>query len=91
MAIVPVVFNLSATVTSSKLTGEKVDYYNVLNFRKCKVIFYNSYLKTGKEYITANFADLKFTECNDCAYKDFEIFKTSNTVYSQFFLDEIGK
>ena len=91
MAIVPVVFNLSATVTSSKLTGEKVDYYNVLNFQKCKVSSYNSYLKTGKEYITANFADLKFTECNDCAYKDFEIFKTSNTVYSQFFLDEIGK
>jgi hypothetical protein len=91
MAIVPVVFNYNATVTSSKLTGEKVDYYGTLNFQKCKISGYNSYLKAGKQFVTDNFSELKFTECTDCAYKEFEVFKTANTVYSQYFLDEADK
>ena len=91
VAIIPVVFNYSATVTSSKLTGEKTDYYNVLNFQKCKISGYNSYLRTGKKYVTENFSELKFTECNECAYKEFEVFKTANTIYSQYFLDEAKK
>ena len=91
MPIIPVVFNYSATVTSSKLTGEKTDYYNVLSFQKCKISGYNSYLKAGKKYVTDNFSELKFTECTDCAYKEFEVFKTANTVYSQYFLDEADK
>jgi hypothetical protein len=88
MPIIPVVFNLNATVTSSKLKGESVSYYNVLNFQKCKISSYNKYLENGKKYVTANFSELKFTTSNDCAYADFEIFKTANTIYSQYFLDE---
>ena len=88
MPIIPVVFNLNATVTSSKLKGETVDYYNVMQFKKAKISSYNKYLEAGKAYITANFSDLKFTECNECAYTEFELFKTANTIYSQYFLDE---
>ncbi len=88
MPIIPVVFNLSATVTSSKLKGETVDYYNVMQFKKAKIGSYNKYLEAGKAYITANFSDLKFTECNECAYSEFDLFKTANTIYSQYFLDE---
>ncbi len=86
--VIPVVFNLTATATSSKLRGEKVDYYNVLNLKKCKVGSYKKYLEIGKKFVTDNFSEMKFTECNECSYKDFEIFKTSNTVYSHYFLDE---
>ena len=88
MPIIPVVFNLSATVTNSKLRGETTDYYNVLQFKKAKIGSYNKYLEAGKAYITANFSELKFTECNECAYTEFELFKTANTIYSQYFLDE---
>ena len=38
--------------------------------------------------IIENFAEMKFTEAKDCQYTDFEIFKTSNTVYAQFYLAE---
>ena len=88
LPIIPVVFNLNATVTNSKLKGETVDYYNVMQFKKAKIGSYDKYLAAGKAYITANFADLKFTECNECSYKEFELFKTANTIYSQYFLDE---
>lgn len=88
LPIIPVVFNLSATVTNSKLKGEKIDYYNVLNFQKCKIGSYSKYLAAGKAYVTANFSEMKFTECNECSYVEFELFKTANTIYSQYFLDE---
>ncbi len=88
MPIIPVVFNQSATVTNSKLKGETVDYYNVMQFKKAKIGSYNKYLEAGKEYINANFSELKFTECNECAYKEFDLFKTANTIYSQYYLDE---
>ncbi len=88
MPIIPVVFNLNATVVSKQLKRSDVNYYNVLNFQKCKISGYNKYLEAGKAYVTANFSEMKFTECNECAYKDFELFKTANTVYSQYFLDE---
>lgn len=86
--VIPVVFNLSASVTNSKLKGETTDYYNVVQFKKAKIGSYDKYLAAGKEYITANFSELKFTECNECAYKEFDLFKTANTIYSQYFLDE---
>ena len=88
MPVIPVVFNLNATVTSAKLKGETTSYYNVTYFQKAKIASYDKYLAAGKAYITANFADLKFTECNECAYKEFDLFKTANTIYSQYFLDE---
>ena len=86
--VIPVVFNQSVTVTNSKLKGETVDYYNVTQFKKAKIGSYDKYLEASKAYITANFSDLKFTECNECAYKEFDLFKTANTIYSQYFLDE---
>ena len=88
MPVIPVVFNLNATVTSAKLKGETASYYNVTSFQKAKIASYDKYLEAGKTYITAHFAELKFTECNECAYKEFELFKTANTIYSQYFLDE---
>ena len=88
MPVIPVVFNLNATVTSAKLKGETASYYNVTSFQKAKIASYDKYLEAGKAYITAHFSELKFTECNECAYKEFELFKTANTIYSQYFLDE---
>ena len=88
MPIIPVVFNLNATVTSKQLKGSDSNYYNVLNFQKCKISGYSKYLEAGKAYVTANFSEMKFTECKECAYVEFELFKTANTVYSQYFLDE---
>ena len=88
MPIVPVVFNLNATVTSKQLKKTTTSYYNVASFRKATIKSYDNYLAAGKDYVTKNFADLKFTECNECAYKEFDLFKTANTVYSQYFLEE---
>jgi oligopeptide transport system substrate-binding protein len=88
MPIIPVVFNLDATVTSKQLKGTDSNYYNQLTFQKAKINGYTKYLEIGKEYVTANFSEMKFTECNECAYKEFELFKTANTIYSQYFLDE---
>ncbi len=88
MPIIPVVFNLNATVTSKQLKGSDSNYYNVLNFQKCKISGYSKYLEAGKAYVTANFSEMKFTECKECAYVEFELFKTANTIYSQYFLDE---
>lgn len=88
LPIIPVVFNLDATVISKQLKGTDSNYYNELSFQKAKISGYTKYLETGKAYVTANFSEMKFTECNECAYKEFELFKTANTIYSQYFLDE---
>ena len=88
MPVIPVVFNQTATVTNSKLKGEKINYYNTLQFQKCKIGSYEDYLAAGKDYIDANFYNLKFTECNECTYKEFDLFKSATTVYSQYYLDE---
>ena len=88
LPVIPVVYNLNATVTSKQLKRTTSSYYNVLSFQKAKIGSYSKYLEAGKAYVTANFSELKFTECNECAYKEFELFKTANTIYSQYFLDE---
>ena len=88
MPIIPVVFNLDASVTSKQLKGTDVNYYNDLTFQKAKISGYSKYLEAGKAYVTANFSEMKFTECKECAYVEFELFKTANTIYSQYFLDE---
>ncbi len=88
MPIIPVVFNLNATVTSKKLKGTSSNYYNVLSFQKSRISGYSKYLEAGRAYVTANFSELKFTECKECAYVEFDLFKTANTIYSQYFLDE---
>ena len=88
MPVIPVVFNQTVTVTNSKLRGETVNYYNTLQFQKCKVGSYDDYLAAGKAFINEHFYELKFTECNECSYREFDLFKTANTIYSQFYLDE---
>lgn len=90
LPIVPVIFNLNATVTSKDLRKTTDDYYGITSFQKAtiKTKAYEAYLAAGNAYITDNFAELKFTECNECAYKEFDLFKTANTIYSQFFLAE---
>ena len=88
MPIIPIVFNYHATVTSSRLKSVSSTYFLSANFQKVKIKSYDDYLAVGKKFITDNFAYLKFTEANECAYKEFEAFKTANTVYSHFFLDE---
>ena len=98
---------MNATVTSSKLRGESVNYYNVLNIQKCKIGSYEKYLEIGKAYLNDNFSEMKFYESNECAFRPahsndpaemqenikaaFDLFKTSNTIYSQYFLDEVEK
>ena len=105
LPIVPVVFNLNATVTSDKLKGETVNYYNVANLQKASIKSYAKYQEAGKAYITENFKDLLFYNSKDCSFKPipekdgtvtaanlqaaFDLFKTSNTIYSQYFLDEV--
>lgn len=44
MPIIPVVFNQNATLTSKKLTGEKVTYYGTPIFTKLKLKNYKDYL-----------------------------------------------
>ena len=99
LPIIPVVFNLDATVTSSKLIGEKSNYYGLLSFQKCQIFSYNKYLEAGNKYISDHFGELKFYESNDCSFKPvddtpenilaaLDLFKTSNTIYTQFFLED---
>ena len=88
LPIVPVVFNLNATVTSKQLKKTTTSYYNVASFQKAKIKSYDDYIEAGRAYVTENFSELKFTECNECAYKEFDLFKTANTIYSQYFLEE---
>ena len=88
MPIIPLVFNLNATVTSKQLKKTTANYYNIASFQKATIKSYDDYIAAGRAYVTENFADLKFTECNECAYKEFDLFKTANTIYSQYFLEE---
>ncbi len=88
MPIIPIVFNLNATVTSDKLAGEKTGFMGITQFTDAKVRSYDKYLAAGKAYINDHFSEMKFTEAKECAYKDFEVFKSSNTIYMHYYLDE---
>ncbi len=55
MPIIPVIFNLDASVTGKSLKKLSVNYNGVANFRKCKVKNYDEYLDAGFEYLTENF------------------------------------
>ena len=88
LPVVPVVFNLNATVTAKQLKKTTTSYYNVTFFQKAKINSYDKYLSIGNAFITENFSELKFTECTECSYTEFELFKTANTIYSHYFLEE---
>ena len=91
LPVIPLIFNKSATVANSQLKNLNSTYYVNAILTKAKISKYDNYLAAGKAYINANFSEMKFTECNECAYKDFETFKSANTVYAQFYLDEKEK
>lgn len=91
MPVIPIIFNLNATITSKSLRSTNVNYYNMMSFRKAKIRGYEDYLASGKAYITANFDQLAFNDYDECQYKTFDLFKTANTIYSQYFLDEKEK
>ena len=99
MPIIPVIFNVDATVTSSKLKKGETDYFNVLNFTECKIKSYDKYLDAGFDYLSqykpddinkedAMLESLQFTQSNDCAYTSWALLVDSNTVYTHFFLKE---
>ncbi len=88
LPVVPVVFNLNASVISSDIWFENYNYNNGIDFKKCSVRSYDDYLAAGKDYVTANFSEMKFTEAKDCTYTDFEVFKTASTIYMQFFPED---
>ena len=88
LPIIPVVYNQTVTVTNDKLRGETVNFYNATQFKKCKIGSYSKYLDAGFGYITEErFAELEFTNANECAYTEYELFKTANTIYSHYFLN----
>lgn len=91
LPVIPLIFNKTATLTSSKLKGLSSTYYVDAVFTKAKIRSYDKYLAAGKAYVNENFDALKFKDYKDCSYSDFETFKSANTVYAQFYLDEIEK
>ena len=104
MPVAPLFFNLEATVTSSKLKGLDSTYYVPTTFTQAEIKSYDDYLAAGKEFLNKNFykdgVAMGFTKSVGCAFtiKDnptqedidaaLDLFKTANTVYSQFYLDE---
>ncbi len=49
MPIIPVIFNVNATLTSKELSGEKTSYYGTPIFTKLKLRNYKKYLPSGEE------------------------------------------
>lgn len=89
MAVVPVVFNLEATVTSSHLKSLSSTYYMPVNFKNASIKSYDDYLAAGKAFLNPiTFEQLQFNDAEGCTYQDYEAFKSANTIYAQFFLDE---
>lgn len=94
MPVIPTVFNKRAIIQSSDLKSTSSTYYLTTNFKKANLKNYEDYLEAGKTFVTDNFENLTFrqsTAAKDTMdiYNDletsFENFKTSNTVYMQFF------
>ncbi len=55
MPIIPVLFNLDASVKNSDLKKVSVSYDGIANFRKSSVKNYDEYLDAGFKYLTDNF------------------------------------
>jgi oligopeptide transport system substrate-binding protein len=89
LPIIPLIFNKTASITSSKLKKLDSTYYMDAVFTKAKIRSYDSYLAAGKAYVNEHFSELAFKDYKDCTYADFESFKSANTVYAQYYLDEV--
>ncbi len=55
MPVIPVIFNLDATITSGSIKKVSRTYYGVANFRKAEIKKYDSYLDKGYDYLVENF------------------------------------
>ncbi len=55
MPVIPVIFNLNATVQSGDLKKVTVDYNGLANFRKSSVKNYDEYLDAGFAYLEATY------------------------------------
>ena len=55
MPVIPVIFNLDATVTNKNLKKVTVSYNGIANFRKANVKKYDAYLDAGFTYLEATY------------------------------------
>lgn len=91
MPIIPLIFNKTASLTNSKLAKLSSTYYVDAVFTKATIRSYSKYLAAGKAYVNEHFSELAFKDYKDCTYADFETFKSANTVYAHYYLDELEK
>ena len=88
LPVVPIIFNKTATYTSSKLKGVTSTLTLNANFRKAKISGYEKYLNAGKTWIDDNFDNLAFNDFDECSYAKYDAFKEANTIYAQYYLAE---
>ncbi len=55
MPVIPVIFNLDATVTNGNLKNVSTSYTGIANFRKASLKKYNNYLDAGYQYLEKSF------------------------------------
>ncbi len=55
MPVIPIIFNLDATVTSKSLKKVSLDYNGIANFRKATIKKYDKYLDAGYKYMVSEF------------------------------------
>ncbi len=55
MPIIPIVYNYSASITSSNVKKVSINYTGIANFRKASVKNYDSYLNAGFEYLSEHY------------------------------------
>ena len=91
LPIIPLIFNKTASLTNSKLAKLSSTYYVDAVFTKATIRSYSKYLAAGKAYVNEHFSELAFKDYKDCTYADFETFKSANTVYAHYYLDELEK
>ena len=68
MPVIPVLFNLDATVTSEKLTDVESTYYLNADFTDAYIKDYDEYIAAGEKFIADNFAEMGFHNSTNCAY-----------------------
>ncbi len=70
MPVIPVLFNLEASVKNDKLTSVDETYYVKAVFTDAYINGYEEYLDAGFNFLSAdrNFANLKFHQSKNCGY-----------------------
>lgn len=94
LPVIPLVFNKSASLSSSQLKKLSSNYYVSADFTKVSVKEYQDYLETGMAYVTDHFEELQFNAMTKAAAvtngtynpeEFFKSFKKSKTIYGHFF------